>query len=50
MMAKEILQSRKAIGRIATNKAQLMSINNALIEQLAMLRVRQAVSCGNEQK
>jgi hypothetical protein len=41
MMAKEIVQSRKTISRIATNKAQLMSINNALIEQLAMLRVSQ---------
>ncbi len=33
-MAKEILHSRKAISRIATNMAQLMSVNNALVEQL----------------
>jgi Fe-S-cluster-containing dehydrogenase component len=36
-MAKEIVQSRKAVSRIAVNKAQLMSINNALVEQLGML-------------
>lgn len=39
VLAKEILHSRKAVGRLYVNKAQMMSINNALTEQLAMLRV-----------
>eukprot|EP00878_Enallax_costatus_P002622 GHUV01002806.1.p1 GENE.GHUV01002806.1~~GHUV01002806.1.p1 ORF type:complete len:219 (+),score=48.88 GHUV01002806.1:310-966(+) len=39
VLAKEILHSRKAVGRLYTNKAQMMSVGNALTEQLAMLRV-----------
>lgn len=39
VLAKEVLHSRKAIGRLYVNKAQMMSIGNALTEQLAMLRV-----------
>eukprot|EP00882_Tetradesmus_deserticola_P016923 GHRQ01018103.1.p1 GENE.GHRQ01018103.1~~GHRQ01018103.1.p1 ORF type:complete len:159 (+),score=84.93 GHRQ01018103.1:253-729(+) len=39
VLAKEVLHSRKAISRMYVNKAQMMSIGNALTEQLAMLRV-----------
>eukprot|EP00879_Flechtneria_rotunda_P005111 GHRR01005392.1.p2 GENE.GHRR01005392.1~~GHRR01005392.1.p2 ORF type:complete len:160 (+),score=62.34 GHRR01005392.1:735-1214(+) len=39
VLAKEIIHSRKAIGRLYVNKAQMMSIGNALAEQLAMVRV-----------
>lgn len=39
-LAKEILASRKAVGRLYTNKAQMMSIGTALKEQLAMIKVR----------
>jgi len=48
IMAKEILQSKKAISRIYTNKAQLMSISNALMEQLALLKVSQTLSKSTE--
>ncbi len=33
-LAKEIVQSRRAVVRLHTNKAQLMSVGNALTEQL----------------
>lgn len=38
-MAKEVVRTNKAVSQIVTHKAQLMSINHALVEQLAMLRV-----------
>jgi charged multivesicular body protein 3 len=34
VLAKEILHSRKAVTRLYTNKAHMMSISNALTEQL----------------
>jgi hypothetical protein len=34
VLAKEVLHSRKAISRLYVNKAQMMSIGNALTEQL----------------
>lgn len=33
-LAKEIVQSRKAVGRMYTNKAQLISLGTSLTEQL----------------
>ena len=36
MLAKEIVNSKKAISRITTNKAQMMSIGNSLTEQLGV--------------
>lgn len=39
VLAKEIVHSRKAVGRLYVNKAQMISIGNALSEQLAMVRV-----------
>eukprot|EP00775_Hariotina_reticulata_P002794 gene2794-3087_t len=39
VLAKEIIHSRKAISRLYVNKAHMMSVSNALTEQLAMLRV-----------
>lgn len=39
VLAKEIIHSRKAVSRLYVNKAQMISIGNALTEQLAMLRV-----------
>mmetsp|Transcript_23 Transcript_23/g.43 ORF Transcript_23/g.43 Transcript_23/m.43 type:complete len:214 (-) Transcript_23:765-1406(-) len=38
-LAKEIIQSRKAVSRMYTNKAQLISLDVALKEQLAMIKV-----------
>jgi hypothetical protein len=37
VLAKEVLHSRKAISRLYVNKAQMMSIGNALTEQLGKL-------------
>lgn len=34
VLAKEIIHSRKAVSRLYVNKAQMMSIANALTEQL----------------
>lgn len=34
ILAKEIVHSRKAVGRLYVNKAQMMSISSALTEQL----------------
>jgi hypothetical protein len=39
VLAKEVLHSRKAIGRLYVNKAQMMSIGNALTEQLGELSI-----------
>lgn len=38
-MAKEIVQSKKAVAKLYTNKAQMMSLAASLSEQLAMVRV-----------
>jgi hypothetical protein len=40
VLAKEVLHSRKAISRLYVNKAQMMSIGNALAEQLGELSVQ----------
>ncbi len=34
VLAREVLHSRKAVSRLYVNKAHMMSINNALTEQL----------------
>ncbi|EFJ43867.1 hypothetical protein VOLCADRAFT_102242 [Volvox carteri f. nagariensis] len=47
-LAKEIIQSRKAVARLYTNKAHLQSLNTALMEQLAMLRVAGTLSKSTE--
>ncbi|GBF93578.1 vacuolar sorting-associated protein [Raphidocelis subcapitata] len=39
ILAKEIIQSRRAVSRLYVNKAQMISIGNALSEQLAMVKV-----------
>jgi charged multivesicular body protein 3 len=39
VLAKEVVQSRRAVSRLYVNKAQMISIGNALSEQLAMVRV-----------
>ncbi len=36
-LAKEVVQSRKAVGRIYTNKAHMQSLSTALTEQLGEL-------------
>ena len=33
-LAKEVVQSRQVVGRLYTNKAQLMSVGSSLTEQL----------------
>ncbi|KAF5836782.1 Snf7 family, partial [Dunaliella salina] len=43
VLAKEIVRSNKAITRLTTNKAHMMSISNSLTEQLAMVRVAGAL-------
>uniref|UniRef100_A0A7R9V9N9 Uncharacterized protein n=1 Tax=Chlamydomonas euryale TaxID=1486919 RepID=A0A7R9V9N9_9CHLO len=47
-LAKEIIQSRKAVSRLHTNKAQMMSIGTALREQLAMIKVAGTIGKSNE--
>lgn len=47
-LAKEVVQSRKAVGRIYTNKAHMQSLSTALTEQLAMLRVAGTLSKSTE--
>ncbi|KAI8474164.1 MAG: Snf7-domain-containing protein [Monoraphidium minutum] len=39
VLAKEIVQSRRAVSRLYVNKAQMISIGHALSEQLAMVKV-----------
>uniref|UniRef100_A0A7S0RQB4 Charged multivesicular body protein 3 n=1 Tax=Chlamydomonas leiostraca TaxID=1034604 RepID=A0A7S0RQB4_9CHLO len=43
VLAKQVVHTRKTVGQLYTNKAQLMSINNQLVEQLAVLRVSHAL-------
>jgi hypothetical protein len=40
VLAKEIIHSRKAVGRLYVNKAQMISIGNALTEQLGETQAR----------
>ncbi|GLC32973.1 hypothetical protein PLESTM_000010000 [Pleodorina starrii] len=47
-LAKEIVQSRKAVTRLYTNKAHMQSLNTALMEQLAMMRVAGTLSKSTE--
>ncbi|KXZ56318.1 hypothetical protein GPECTOR_1g280 [Gonium pectorale] len=47
-LAKEIIQSRKAVSRLYTNKAHMQSLSTALTEQLAMLRVAGTLSKSTE--
>ncbi|KAG2493317.1 hypothetical protein HYH03_008452 [Edaphochlamys debaryana] len=47
-LAKEIVQSRKAISRIYVNKAHMQSLDTSLREQLAMLRVAGTLSRSTE--
>lgn len=44
ILAKEIIQSRRAVSRLYVNKAQMISIGNALSEQMGASRSSQA-SC-----
>ncbi|KAI8464989.1 MAG: Snf7-domain-containing protein [Monoraphidium minutum] len=39
VLAKEIVQSRRAVSRLYVNKAQMISVGNALTEQMAMVKV-----------
>lgn len=48
ILAKEIVHSRKAVGRLYVNKAQMMSISSALTEQLAMVRVAGSLQKSND--
>ncbi|KAG2450517.1 hypothetical protein HYH02_005018 [Chlamydomonas schloesseri] len=47
-LAKEIVQSRKAVSRLYVNKAHMQSLNTSLTEQLAMLRVAGTLSKSTE--
>ncbi|KAJ9527375.1 hypothetical protein QJQ45_025644 [Haematococcus lacustris] len=47
-LAKEVIHSRHAVSRLVTNKAQLMSIGNALTTQMAMVRVTATLSKSTE--
>lgn len=47
-LAKEIVQSRKAVARIYTSKAQMMSVGTALTSQLAMVKVAGTLGKSNE--
>jgi hypothetical protein len=47
VLAKEIIHSRKAVGRLYVNKAQMISIGNALTEQLGEDQGRVRGVCSN---
>ncbi|MEW5309792.1 MAG: hypothetical protein WDW38_001652 [Sanguina aurantia] len=48
VLAKGVLDTRKAISRMYTNKAHLMDIGNTLTQQLAMLKVAGVMSKSTE--
>lgn len=47
-LAREVVQSRRAVGRLYTNKAQIISLSTALTEQLAFIRVAGTLSKSGE--
>ncbi|KAG1677803.1 hypothetical protein FOA52_008567 [Chlamydomonas sp. UWO 241] len=47
-LAKQIVQSRKAITRLYTNKAQMVSLGTSLTEQMAMVKVAGAMGRSTE--